>query len=80
MAAIKHASHGFDIDKPGKDSWRLAQAGCDIVVISSPRGMALIQKRAEEASLEELTSLLGRQADIILAEGYKDSSKAKIEI
>jgi len=80
VAAIKHDVHGFDIDQVGKDSWRLRQAGCDLVVVSSSRRMALIQERSEEASLEEIASLLENRADIILAEGYKHSDYAKIAV
>ncbi len=36
VVVIKHSPHGFDIDQPGKDTWRLTQAGSDIVVVSSP--------------------------------------------
>ena len=80
VAVIKHAAHGFEIDHPGKDSWRLAEAGSDLIVLSSHRKMALIQKRKEEAPLEEIASLLEGRADIILAEGYKDSGKVQIEV
>lgn len=80
VAVIKHDTHGFDIDKPGKDTWRLGQAGSDVVVISSPSKMALIQKRSRELSLEEIEALIGDQVDIILTEGYKRGNKPKIEI
>ena len=80
VAVIKHDTHGFDIDKPGKDTWRLGQVGSDVVVISSPSKMALIQKRSRELSLEEIEALIGDQVDIILTEGYKRGNKPKIEI
>ncbi len=44
LGTVKHDTHGFDVDKPGKDSWRHAQAGSDAVVISGPRKMALIRQ------------------------------------
>ncbi len=80
VAVIKHAHHGFEIDQQGKDSWRMTQAGCDLVVVSSRSKMALIQQRMDEASLDEIAPLLEGHADIIMAEGYKDSDKAKIEV
>lgn len=80
VAVIKHAHHGFEIDQQGKDSWRMTQAGCDLVVVSSHRKMVFIQERRDEASLEEIASLLEGRADIVLAEGYKDSNEAKIEV
>ncbi len=80
VAVIKHDSHHFEIDRPGKDTWRLAHAGSDLVVISSPRKMALIELVAEELSLDALVSLVESRADIVLAEGYKRSDRPKIEV
>jgi len=80
VTAVKHTSHGFDIDKPGKDSWRLAKAGCDIVVLTSNNRMALIQERSDEPSLDEIVSIVEKYTDILLVEGYKDSSEPKIEV
>lgn len=79
VGVIKHDVHDFDIDRPGKDSWRLAQAGSDCVVISGPRKLALISHRDEEATLAELAGLLV-DVDIIITEGYKRQDKPKIEI
>lgn len=79
VAIVKHDTHGFDIDHPGKDSWRHAQAGADVVVISSPRRIALIQRLDEEMSLDEIARYI-RGVDIIITEGYKRGDKPKIEI
>ncbi len=80
MAVVKRAHQGFEIDKPGKDSWRMTQAGCDLVVVSSMRKMAFIQERESEASLEQIVNLIEGQADIILVEGYKNSGNAEIAV
>ncbi len=80
VATVKHDVHGFDIDQPGKDSWRHAQAGSDAVVISSPQKLALIKRMDHDSSLEEVARLLGDDFDIILAEGYKNSTMPKIEV
>jgi len=80
VAVIKHDSHGFDIDHPGKDSWRLAQAGSDVVVLSSADKMALIKKPAEEMTLEQLAEMVMDGVDIIITEGYKGADKPKIEV
>lgn len=80
VAVIKHDVHGFAIDQPGKDSWRLAQAGSDVVVISSPDKVALIMQTPQEMSLDELRSQMIQNVDIILTEGYKQSDKPKIEV
>ena len=80
VATVKHDVHGFDIDQPGKDSWRHAQAGSDAVVISSPQKLALIKQVDHDSSLEEIARLIGDDFDIILAEGYKNSNMPKIEV
>ncbi|OGO04720.1 MAG: molybdopterin-guanine dinucleotide biosynthesis protein B [Chloroflexi bacterium RBG_13_54_9] len=80
VATVKHDVHGFEIDQPGKDSWRHAQAGSDAVVISSPQKLALIRHTDHDSSLEEIARLIGDDFDIVLAEGYKNSTLPKIEV
>jgi len=79
LGTVKHDSHGFDLDKPGKDSWRHARAGSDSVVISGPRKMALIRQLAEEMPLDEILPLMG-EVDLIITEGYKRGDRPKIEV
>ncbi|MCL6477476.1 MAG: molybdopterin-guanine dinucleotide biosynthesis protein B [Peptococcaceae bacterium] len=79
VAVIKHDAHSFDIDHPGKDSWRHAQAGADIVVISSPEKIALIEKVEKELKLDEVISRVSN-VDIILTEGFRRENKPKIEV
>lgn len=79
VGTIKHHPHDFDIDKPGKDTWRHAQAGADAVAISSPSKVAVIKKVEKEMSIDQVAELVG-DMDIILVEGYKRSAKPKIEI
>ena len=79
VATVKHDTHGFDIDHPGKDTWRHAQAGADAVVISSPRRMALLQRLDGEMPLDEIAGYLPG-VDIIITEGYKRGDKPKIEV
>lgn len=79
VATVKHDVHGFDIDKPGKDTWRHAQAGADIVCISSPEKMAMIKKVEQELLLNEVIEYIDG-VDIIFTEGYKRESKQKIEV
>ena len=80
VATVKHDIHSFEIDQPGKDSWRHAQAGSDAVVISSPEKIALIKKVDHDSSLEEIRWLLGDDFDIVLAEGFKRGKAPKIEV
>jgi molybdopterin-guanine dinucleotide biosynthesis protein B len=80
VATIKHEAYGFDIDKPGKDSWRHAQAGSDAVVLSSSQRLALIKNVDHEPSIAELTRLIGTDFDIIIVEGFKRGKGLKIEV
>lgn len=79
VATVKHDTHGFDIDKPGKDTWRHAQAGADIVVISSPYKLAMIEKVDREIELDQIVERL-KGIDLIITEGYKRGNKPKIEV
>lgn len=79
VGTVKHDVHGFEIDKPGKDTWRHAQAGADAVTISSPSTFAMIRQVEEEMSLDQIIEQISR-VDIILVEGFKRSTKPKIEI
>ncbi|MCG0277773.1 MAG: molybdopterin-guanine dinucleotide biosynthesis protein B [Thermanaeromonas sp.] len=79
IATIKHDTHGFDIDKPGKDTWKHAEAGADIVAISSPTKVAVIEKVEQELTLDEVASRI-KGVDLIITEGYKRGNKPKIEV
>jgi molybdopterin-guanine dinucleotide biosynthesis protein B len=79
VGTIKHDTHGFDLDKPGKDSWRHARAGSDVVVISGPSKMALVRQLEREMPLDQVVELMG-DLDLVLTEGYKTGSKPKIEV
>ena len=80
VATIKHDAHGFEIDRPGKDSWRLAQAGSDIVVLASPDRLAVIARTQVEAGLEAIVAALPFPVDIVLTEGFKRERMPKIEV
>jgi molybdopterin-guanine dinucleotide biosynthesis protein B len=79
VGTVKHDTHGFEIDKPGKDSWRHGQAGSDAVVISSPHKMALIRQLDGEMALDDIVELMG-EVDLVITEGYKSGDKPKIEV
>ena len=82
VATIKHHLHDdVELDVPGKDSWRHAQAGSDAVVLSTPYKVALIKKVDHDPTLDELNQLIGIDYDIVLAEGFKEIKAArKIEV
>jgi molybdopterin-guanine dinucleotide biosynthesis protein B len=79
VGTVKHDTHGFEVDRPGKDSWRHARAGSDSVAISAPRKMALVRRLDEEMPLDDVVSLMG-DVDIVITEGYKRGDKPKIEV
>ena len=80
LGVIKHDAHRFDIDHPGKDSYRLTAAGADTMLISSPEKLAIVKKHAESPPIEELLATYFDDVDIVLTEGFKKSSMPKIEI
>lgn len=81
IAVIKHAHHKFDIDKPGKDSFRHREAGAGEVLVVSGFRWALMHELLDEAepSLEELCKRLS-PSDLVVVEGYKYSGIPKIEV
>jgi molybdopterin-guanine dinucleotide biosynthesis protein B len=80
VATIKHNRHGFEIDHEGKDSWRHKRAGAVATVVASPGKIALIEDTTKDYDLAEIQDLYIRNADIVLAEGYKQNPHLKIEV
>ncbi len=80
VATIKHAPQGMTFDESDKDSWRHIQAGSEATAITSPNKIVLIKPVAQDLTLEEIVRFLGEDYDIILAEGFKQSSAPKIEV
>jgi molybdopterin-guanine dinucleotide biosynthesis protein B len=81
VSVIKHAHHDFDIDRPGKDSFRHREAGAHEVMIASGHRWALMHELRQEVepSLEELYTRLS-PCDLVLVEGYKLSPIPKLEV
>jgi molybdopterin-guanine dinucleotide biosynthesis adapter protein len=81
VSTVKHAHHAFDIDQPGKDSWRHRQAGAREVMIASNRRWALMHELRDEPepTLDELLRRLS-PVDLVLVEGYKGHSHPKLEV
>jgi len=80
VATIKHIPQGVNFDESGKDSWRHIQAGSEATAISSPDKIVLVKPVVQEATIDEISRLLGEDYDIILAEGFKQGSAPKIEV
>lgn len=80
VGSIKHDAHHFEIDLPGKDSFRHREAGARMVVISSPDKIATVRMLTAERSMDELAASFGDSVDIIVTEGFKRAGKPKIEV
>lgn len=80
VSTIKHAHHSFDVDHPGKDSFRHRAAGAREVLLASRNRWALMNelREAEEPSLSDLLAKLA-PVDLVLVEGYKRDAHPKIE-
>jgi len=81
VSVIKHAHHKFDVDVPGKDSWRHREAGAEEVLVSSGNRWALMHelRGAREPRLPELLRKISR-VDLVVVEGYKNEPHRKVEV
>lgn len=82
VSVVKHAHHSFDLDQPGKDTYRHRAAGALEVVVASSRRLALLREFEQEAQLtvHQLIAELYDGVDWVLVEGFKDSDLLKIEV
>ncbi|KQP21957.1 molybdopterin-guanine dinucleotide biosynthesis protein B [Pseudorhodoferax sp. Leaf267] len=82
VSVVKHAHHGFDIDHPGKDSYRHREAGAFEVVVASSRRLALVREyeAEQEPSVAMLIAELRRDVDWVLVEGFKHDDIPRIEL
>jgi molybdopterin-guanine dinucleotide biosynthesis adapter protein len=81
VSTLKHAHHGFDLDRPGKDSFFHRAAGATEVVVSSAKRFAILHELREEAEWD-LPDLIAKitPVDLILVEGYKRDAFPKLEV
>ncbi len=81
VSTVKHAHHGFDIDRPGKDSYAHRAAGAHEVLVASANRIALMRelRGSPEPSLAHLLGMLA-PVDLVLIEGFKRDPLAKIEV
>ena len=81
VSMIKHAHHSFDVDHPGKDSYRHREAGCsEVMVVSEKRWVIMHELRGEpEPSLEEQIKRVS-PCDLLLDEGHKHHPQPKLEV
>ena len=79
VGAVKSDCHGFEMDVPGKDSWRFAQAGAAAIAVVGVNQCAVIQRTKEKKDLDEVIGLM-KDIDIAIVEGFKLTGKPKIEV
>jgi molybdopterin-guanine dinucleotide biosynthesis protein B len=81
VSTLKHAHHGFDLDKPGKDSFMHREAGATEVIISSAKRWAILHELREEEEWD-LAHLAAKMSpvDLVLVEGFKRDAFPKLEI
>lgn len=81
VSLVKHAHHAFDVDEPGKDSYRHRQAGCTEVLVSSAVRWALMHELRghPEPTLDDALARLS-PCDLVLVEGYKRAAIPKLEV
>jgi molybdopterin-guanine dinucleotide biosynthesis protein B len=81
VSTVKHAHHSFDIDQPGKDSYRHREAGAREVMIASARRWALIHEHRDDAEAP-LAALVAKMSpvDLLLVEGFKRERHPKLEV
>lgn len=82
VSVVKHAHHKFDIDHPGKDTYRHREAGAFEVVVASDMRLALIREFEQPARLtvHHLIAELYEGVDWVLVEGFKESNLLKVEV
>ena len=82
VSVAKHAHHEFDIDRPGKDTFRHRAAGAFEVIVASDRRLALMREFEQPArmNVHHLLAELYDGVDWVLVEGFKDSNLPKIEV
>lgn len=81
VSLVKHAHHAFDVDQPGKDSYRHRHAGCNEVLVTSSRRWALMHelRGAPEPPLHDLVTHIA-PCDLLLVEGFKYAAIPKLEV
>lgn len=80
VATLKHSSHDFDMDREGKDTHRLSQAGSQTVAVVSPQRMAVLYRHTDTMDLEQVPRFIVDSHDLLLVEGFSGQKATKIEV
>lgn len=80
VSTVKHAHHGFDMDRPGKDTYRHREAGAhEVLVATAERWVLMHEVVGPEPSLPELLLRMA-EVDLVLVEGFKTHPFPKLEV
>ena len=79
IAVVKHHAHMTPIDGRGKDSWRFAEAGASVAIVSSPVEIARFERVPRELTLNEIAAQIVN-GDLILTVGFKREAAPQIEV
>lgn len=80
VGAIKHDAHNFEIDHPGKDSYRFTESGADSMLICSNSKLAFVKQYQQQPDIDVLIDTYFSDVDILLVEGFKKLGLPKIEV
>jgi len=80
VAVIKHHPHDFEIDIPGKDTYRYKKAGATTTILASPGKVAVVEETDTEFTLAEVIARYVRDVDLLIVEGFKRERVPKIEV
>ncbi len=80
VAVIKHHPHDFEIDIPGKDTYRYKQAGATMSILASPGKVAVVEDTEAELTLEEIITRYIHDVNLLIVEGFKREEIPKIEV
>ncbi|MBC7315927.1 MAG: molybdopterin-guanine dinucleotide biosynthesis protein B [Chloroflexi bacterium] len=80
VATIKHAHGAVEVDHPGTDTWRFAQAGSDLVIIAGENLLAWMERPTQAPTLDDLLARLPADVQVAIVEGYKQSALPKFEV
>ncbi|WP_413701222.1 molybdopterin-guanine dinucleotide biosynthesis protein B [Psychromonas sp. KJ10-10] len=83
VALVKHSHHNIELDKPGKDSYRLRKAGaCQLLLAGTERALLFHEygQKEDRKLIDQLCLLDTQKLDLVLVEGYRNESFNKIEL
>jgi molybdopterin-guanine dinucleotide biosynthesis protein B len=79
VGTVKHAHHGFDMDKRGKDSHRHFEAGAEVVCLAGPEKTAVFKRHRQPPALKDVWANL-RSCDVVLVEGFRSEGLRALEV